>query len=95
MNMDGTNWLACARFTADLGEPARVYPLASRSIVKDLVSDLSHIFAQYEMTEPRLQSKTSEPGKERLQSHEERSRLDGYPIWPIQVRSHGPRGPLR
>ena len=54
MNLDGTNWLACTRFITDLGTPARVYPLASRSIIKDLVPDLTHLFAQYEMIEPWL-----------------------------------------
>ena len=35
-------------------------------IVKDLVSDLTHVFAQYAMIEPWLHSKTPEPEKERL-----------------------------
>jgi succinate dehydrogenase / fumarate reductase, iron-sulfur subunit len=78
MNMDGTNWLACTRFISDLGGPAPIYPLASRSIIKDLVPDLSHLYAQYEMIEPWLQSKTPEPHKERRQSHQERGHLDRY-----------------
>jgi succinate dehydrogenase / fumarate reductase iron-sulfur subunit len=78
MNMDGTNWLACTRFISDLGDPAPIYPLASRSITKDLVPDLSHLYAQYEMIEPWLQSKTPEPHRERRQSHQERGHLDGY-----------------
>lgn len=78
MNIDGTNWLACTRLITGLDDPAKVYPLTSRRIVKDLVSDLTHLYAQYEMTEPWLQAKTPEPEKERLQSPAERSRLDGY-----------------
>jgi succinate dehydrogenase / fumarate reductase iron-sulfur subunit len=78
MNMDGTNWLACTRFISDLGTPATIYPLANMRIIKDLVPDLTHVFAQYEMIEPWLHSKTPEPEKERLQSTEERKRLDGY-----------------
>jgi succinate dehydrogenase / fumarate reductase iron-sulfur subunit len=78
MNMDGTNWLACTRFISDLGDPATIYPLASRSIIKDLVPDLDHLYAQYEMIEPWLQSRTPEPDKERLQSLDEREQLDGY-----------------
>jgi succinate dehydrogenase / fumarate reductase iron-sulfur subunit len=77
MNMDGTNWLACTRFISDLGAPARVYPLANMRIIKDLVPDLEHHFAQYEMIEPWLHTKTPDPGKERLQSPEERSELNG------------------
>jgi len=40
--------------------------------------DLTHVFAQYAMIEPWLQSKTPDPDAERLQSREQRSRLDGY-----------------
>jgi succinate dehydrogenase / fumarate reductase, iron-sulfur subunit len=52
--------------------------LSSRKPCKDLVPDLTHMFAQYEMIEPWLHSKTPEPEKERLQSTEERRQLDGY-----------------
>jgi len=52
MNMDGTNWLACTRFISDLGSPARVYPLANMRIIKDLVPDLTHVFAQYAIALP-------------------------------------------
>lgn len=78
MNIDGTNWLACTRFISDLETPARIYPLAGRSILKDLVPDLTHLLAQYEMIEPWLHSRTPEPAKERLQLPEERRELDGY-----------------
>ena len=78
MNMDGTNWLACTRFISDLGDPAKVYPLTSRSIIKDLVPDLTDLLAQCELIEPWLQTRSPEPEKERPQSLEERSRLDGY-----------------
>jgi succinate dehydrogenase / fumarate reductase iron-sulfur subunit len=78
MNIDGTNWLACTRFISDTENLAIVYPLANLRIIKDLVPDLTHLFAQYEMIEPWLHSKTAEPEKERLQSTEERQQLDGY-----------------
>ncbi|WP_440639349.1 succinate dehydrogenase iron-sulfur subunit [Bradyrhizobium sp. PUT101] len=78
MNMDGTNWLACTRFISDMGTNATIYPLANLRIIKDLVPDLTHIFAQYAAIEPWLHSKTPEPEKERLQSPEDRSQLDGY-----------------
>ena len=78
MNMDGTNWLACTRFISDMGANPTIYPLANMRIIKDLVPDLTHVFAQYAAIEPWLHSKTPEPEKERLQSSEERSQLDGY-----------------
>jgi succinate dehydrogenase / fumarate reductase iron-sulfur subunit len=77
MNIDGTNWLACTRFISDLATPATVYPLANMSIVKDLVPDQTHLFAQHSLIEPWLRSRTPDPERERLQSPEERQRLDG------------------
>jgi succinate dehydrogenase / fumarate reductase, iron-sulfur subunit len=77
MNIDGVNWLACTRFISDLATPATIYPLANMEIIKDLVPDLTHLFAQYAAIEPWLKSKTAAPERERLQSHEERSKLDG------------------
>src|ERR1700692_4666113 len=63
MNMDGTNWLASPRFLLNLDTPATIYPLANMRIIKDLVPDLRHVFAQYAMIQPWLQSKTPEPEK--------------------------------
>jgi succinate dehydrogenase / fumarate reductase iron-sulfur subunit len=77
MNMDGTNWLACTRFISDMSTSATIFPLANLPIIKDLVPDTTHLFAQYEMIEPWLHAETPEPEKERLQSPEERSQLDG------------------
>jgi succinate dehydrogenase / fumarate reductase, iron-sulfur subunit len=78
MNIDGTNWLACMRLISDLATPATIYPLPSLEVVKDLVPDLTHLYAQYAAIEPWLKSKTPAPDRERLQSREERSELDGY-----------------
>ena len=78
MNMDGTNWLACTRFIEETDSPTRIYPLANMRIIKDLVPDLTHLYAQYELIEPWLQTKTSDPDRERLQAPEDRKKLDGY-----------------
>jgi succinate dehydrogenase / fumarate reductase, iron-sulfur subunit len=61
MTLDGTNWLACTRFISDLATPATVYPLANMRIIKDLVPDLTHVFAQYAMIEPWLQTRRRSP----------------------------------
>ena len=78
MNMDGTNWLACTRFISDMGTLATIYPLANMRIIKDLVPDQTHLFAQYEMIEPWLPTGSPDPERERLQSPDDRGRLDGY-----------------
>ena len=48
MNIDGTNWLACTRFIADTRRTRRrIYPLNNLRVIKDLVPDLTHLYAQY------------------------------------------------
>jgi succinate dehydrogenase / fumarate reductase iron-sulfur subunit len=78
MNLDGTNWLACTRFISDMESPARIYPLANMKIIKDLVPDLTHVFAQYAAIEPWLQTKALPLKREHLQSVGARSQIDGY-----------------
>ncbi len=77
MNIDGTNWLACTRFISETRKRASVYPLSNMRIIKDLVPDLTHVFAQYRLIEPWLKSSAPAPDRERLQSPEERRRIDG------------------
>lgn len=78
MNIDGTNWLACIRSLDEISEPSTVYPLNNMDVVKDLVGDQTHVLAQYQSIKPWLRSKTPPPASsERLQSPEERKRLDG------------------
>lgn len=43
-----------------------IYPLNHLRVVKDFVVDLSHLFAQYQVIEPWLKSKSPAPEKERL-----------------------------
>jgi succinate dehydrogenase / fumarate reductase iron-sulfur subunit len=57
----------------------KIYPLPHRPVVKDLVPDLSQIYAQYASIEPWLKTDTAPPERERLQSPGERERLDG--LW--------------
>jgi len=79
MNIDGTNTLACTKDMGDIKGDVKVYPLPHMEVVKDLVPDLSKAYAQYASIEPWLQADTPAPDKERLQSPEEREKLDG--LW--------------
>ncbi len=80
MNIDGTNTLACIKAIDAVKGPVRVYPLPHLPVIKDLVSDLTHIFAQYRSIRPWLESESSAPpDSERPQSVEERDQLDG--LW--------------
>ena len=79
MNINGTNGLAClTKVDRDVSKPTRVAPLPHMYVVKDLVVDMSNFYAQYKSIKPYLQKTTSpEPGKENLQSKEDREKLDG------------------
>jgi succinate dehydrogenase / fumarate reductase iron-sulfur subunit len=80
MNIDGTNTLACLKAIDDIAGAVRVYPLPHLPVVKDLVPDLGHLYAQYRSIEPWLDSaEAPPPDRERPQSVAERDRLDG--LW--------------
>ncbi|WP_118856354.1 succinate dehydrogenase iron-sulfur subunit [Sphingomonas mesophila] len=78
MNLDGRNTLACTAAIEDYKGEVRITPLPHLDVVKDLVPDLTHQYAQLASIEPWLKAKTPDPsGKERLQSPEDRAKLDG------------------
>ncbi len=79
MNIDGTNTLACTKYISDVEGEVKVYPLPHQPVVKDLVPDLTRVYAQYTSIEPWLKADTPAPERERLQSPEERAKLDG--LW--------------
>ena len=79
MNIDGTNTLACTLHCDDVKGDVKIYPLPHMPVVKDLVPDLNQFYAQYASIEPWMQTKTPAPtGGERLQSDDDRKKLDGY-----------------
>ena len=78
MNMNGKNGLACTTAIEDCKGDVTITPLPHMEVVKDLVPDLTHFYAQYASIKPWLQTVTPTPsGKERLQSPEDRAKLDG------------------
>jgi len=80
MNIDGRNTLACLKPLDECGSNVKVYPLPHMPVIKDLVPDLDHIYAQLNSIEPWMKADTQPPAsQERLQSPEERSKLDG--LW--------------
>ncbi len=79
MNIDGSNTLACTKSISDCSSSAvKIYPLPHMPVVKDLVPDLTHFYDQYKSIKPWIQaSDPVNPDKERLQSPEDRAKLDG------------------
>ncbi|MBN8884383.1 MAG: succinate dehydrogenase iron-sulfur subunit [Rudaea sp.] len=77
MNIDGGNTLACTKAIDDCKGDVKIYPLPHMPVVKDLVPDLTNFYAQYASIKPWLRTETPAPDKERLQSKEDRAKLDG------------------
>lgn len=78
MNIDGRNTLACTKAIADIDGDVTIYPLPHQPVIKDLVSDLSNFYAQYASVKPWMQTDAPvPPDRERLQSKEDREKLDG------------------
>jgi len=77
MNIDGTNTLACTKPISDVVDEIKIYPLPHMPVIKDLVPDLKNFYAQYASIEPWMQTVTPDPEQERLQSREDRDKLDG------------------
>ncbi|MBM4226805.1 MAG: succinate dehydrogenase iron-sulfur subunit [Gammaproteobacteria bacterium] len=78
MNIDGTNTLACTKATESIKGDVKIYPLPHMPVHKDLVPDLKHFYAQYASVKPWLQAESPPPpDRERLQSKEDREKLDG------------------
>jgi succinate dehydrogenase / fumarate reductase, iron-sulfur subunit len=80
MNIDGTNTLACLKPIEEVKGAVAINPLPHMPVVKDLVPDLTHIYAQYHSIKPWLQTMTPPPpDREQRQSVAEREKLDG--LW--------------
>ncbi len=78
MNIDGLNTLACTKYISEIKGDAKVFPLPHLKVVKDLVPDLSLTYAQLASIEPWMKTQSPPPpDQERLQSPEDRKKLDG------------------
>jgi len=78
MNIDGTNTLACTKPIAEISGDVKINPLPHLPVVKDIVPDLSHFYAQYATIRPWIRTQsTTPPDRERLQSKADREKLDG------------------
>ncbi len=78
MNIDGRNALACTKGWDECSSSTiAISPLPHQPVVKDLVTDLSLFYAQYDSIQPYLQSDEPDPEQERMQSPRDREKLDG------------------
>ena len=80
MNINGTNGLACITPMSDVVGPDKkliLRPLPGLPVVRDLVVDMSLFYKQFEKVRPFLINEEPPPTIERLQSQEDREKLDG------------------
>jgi succinate dehydrogenase / fumarate reductase, iron-sulfur subunit len=77
MNINGKNGLACVTLLSSLKSPVVLRPLPGFPVIRDLVVDMQPFYRQYEKAQPYLINNTEPPVQERLQSPEQREKLDG------------------
>ncbi len=79
MNMNGKNGLACITPVSEAARGGKLVlrPLPGLPVVRDLVVDMSQFYRQYEKIKPYLINESPPPARERLQTPEERAKLDG------------------
>lgn len=79
MNINGSNGLACITPVSAVAKNDRLIlrPLPGLPVIRDLVVDMSLFYRQFEKVQPYLINRTPAPAIERLQSPEEREKLDG------------------
>ena len=77
MNIDGKNGSPASARCADVKNEVTIYPLPHMPVVKDLVPDLTHFYAQYASVDPGCSPRTpAPPDGERLQSKEDQEKVD-------------------
>lgn len=79
LNMNGKNGLACITPLSEVvkGNKLVLRPLPGLPVIRDLVVDMGQFYKQYEKIKPFLLNDTPAPAIERLQSPEDRAKLDG------------------
>jgi len=79
LNMNGKNGLACITHVSTIVKNNKIVirPLPGLPVVRDLVVDMTAFYKQYERIKPYLQNDEPVPAIERLQSQEDRAKLDG------------------
>ena len=79
VNMNGANGLACITPLSSIVKKNKLVlrPLPGLPVIRDLIVDMEPFYQQYEKIEPYLINDTPVPTLERLQTIEDREKLDG------------------
>lgn len=78
ININGRNGLACLMDIDSLKEPIVLRPLPALPVIRDLIVDMTQFFTQYNSIKPYVVDDAQMPTCERLQSPEDRDKLNGY-----------------
>ncbi len=76
MRINGRNQLACKVLIKDAAPVITVEPMKGFRVIKDMIVDMEPFFAKYKAIKPYLINDDLPPGKERLQSPQDRARFD-------------------
>ncbi len=76
MMINNRNRLACKTRVDQVGRKISVAPLPGLPVFKDLIVDMEGFFTKYRSVKPFLINDSPPPGRERLQSPEDRARYD-------------------
>ena len=79
INMNGRNGLACVTPVSEAAPRGKLAlrPLPGLPVIRDLVVDMTQFMRQYERIKPWLMNDEPPPARERLQTPEEREKLNG------------------
>ena len=79
MNINGKNGLGCITPISECvkGNKLIIRPLPGLPVIRDLVIDMTQFYTQYKKIQPYLVNDEPPPERERLQSPEDRAKLDG------------------
>ena len=79
INMNGRNGLACVTPVSQVAKKGKLVlrPLPGLPVIRDLVVDMGQFYKNYEKVTPYLVNNEPRPAQERLQTPEDRAKLDG------------------
>ena len=79
ISMNGKNGLECITPLSEVVRKDKLVlkPLPGLPVIRDLVVDMEQFYAQYKKIQPYLMNTDVAPSQERLQSPEDRAKLDG------------------
>jgi len=79
INMNGKNGLACITPVSEVAKRGKLVlrPLPGLPVIRDLIVDMGQFYAQYEKIKPYLINDKPPPAQERLQTQEDRAKLEG------------------